>query len=327
MVSQHSPFLTGGGSVGLHLVSKLSRSFFKSAILMSPATSQQFPCEKMLVYGEQLMALANCRLKMFPFGRFFFPSKSLQSSVSCLQQVPTNAIIEGFLQIFPTSGVTAAPFAPCVDGVVVKNSTASIVSSGLLEPLPLLIGKTAFEGSLFAFLDASQNQGIMFDSPAKVVKLFSMLANTSGADFDDLMRLYNPIGNGAWSALTNAYGDTLVNCLCDFIGDQLPFAQRYVFDSFDPAASNAYLGATHANDMPFWFFNRSVPFGLSPGVSPEFPPKYEKLAERVSDLMFSFDETNGNSSTTLIFSQDGDRTVPTPPQSDACKMWIKLFSK
>lgn len=298
----------GGGSVVAHLISPGSAGLFGGAALLSPATSQQFPCEHLLPYGQELMRAVNC------------------SDLACLATLPTAAqLVEKFLSnVFPQRGFTAAPFAPCLDGEVLITTT---VNAQNLPAIPILVGATAVEGALFSWLDATQPPGVMFDMPERATSLLQLLASQTGANASTVLNLYPPLSLGSWKSLSQAYGDVLINCIANYVGSKISNARRYVFDSFDPAASNAYLGATHANDVPFWFNNRSVPFGLAPGVPAEFPPGYSELADRMSTLLLTFDEEKGNSSQILVLSQVGDKIVDAADPTPACLMWLDIFKQ
>jgi para-nitrobenzyl esterase len=294
----------GGGSVLVHLVSPLSQGLFSSAVAMSPATSQQLSCSKMLHYGTSLMEVVNC------------------TNVDCLESISIDALLAGFMSVFPSRGFTAAPFAPCVDGYVLPKS---VVSLPLPTNIPLLIGRAKNEGALIGWLDASIGTGVMDDRPERALELFALLSQSSFANLTTLLNLYSPKQVGSWSAIAQAYGDMIVNCVCDWLGSRILQSHRYVFDSFDPMASNAYLGATHAMDLPFWFGNRSIPFGLLPGVPQTFSPQYEALSDRMISLLLSFNARPGNSSTVVVFSEKGDTVIDSAPPTPACQMWLKLY--
>ena len=167
----------------------------------------------------------------------------------------------------------------------------------------------------------------MSDDANKSTSLLQLLSLQAGADADKVVELYNPLSVGAWTALSSAYGDFLVNCLADWIGMTIPNSFRYVFNSFDPMASNFYLGPAHAMDVPFWFQNRSVPFGLGLGVNPQFPLPYAELSERMATVLLTFQlQQTWNNSEILVFSEHGDSTKTEAAQSNACKMWIEIFS-
>ncbi len=286
----------GGGSVFAHLASPLSSGLFQAGAALSPGTSQTFLCGALVPFGKTLLAACNC------------------TTLACAKAAPIECLFAGFGTI--NSGFFP-PLAPCIDGEFLPLSPANLSAVHPVESL--LVGIVQNEGALVAWNTISLQSGPTDDRPERAASLIASLEPVSGAS--NLTAWY-PVSGGPWNALTDLMSEYFFTCLAQRAMAKLAtHASR--FDAFVPGNPQAFLGATHGMDVPFWFNNATVPYGAA---FPPFPPAHAALAARASQWLLDFPDTLPDPDVT-VFAASGITKEQLAPESPTCAMWNKLFTK
>ncbi|XP_046551329.1 acetylcholinesterase-like [Haliotis rubra] len=127
----------GAASVGLHLLSLISRDFFTRAILQSGTPSPIWATSepsRAIGSTRRLAELCNCSVG------------SDADIFQCIKDVPPETILQNQAQVV---GLAFAAFIPVVDGHFLPDSPASLVEKGLFKQAEILLGVNKDEGSLF----------------------------------------------------------------------------------------------------------------------------------------------------------------------------------
>jgi para-nitrobenzyl esterase len=150
-------------------------------------------------------------------------------------------------------------FGPVVDGAVVAQHPAEPSTPDLGDAIPLMIGGTKDEASLFLDDDAVWQRSLSED------QLRERVAAVAGADTDALLRLYRDRLPGA------SPGDRLIAALTgsNFTVRTTLYAERraarggapvYMYSlEWGTPLHGGRMGAHHAIDLPFVFDTTEVP--------------------------------------------------------------------
>ena len=235
----------GGGKVSALLVMPAAKGLFHRAVIQSGAAVR-------FTTRERANALADAVAKQL-------------GGVDKLQDVPLDKLLGTIIPASKAAGARAFPlldrydFGPVVDGDVVAQHPAEPSTSPLGNDIPLMIGGTAREASLFLDDDAVWHRTLSED------RLRERIAAVAGPDTDAAVRLYRDLLPGA------SAGDRLIAALTgsNFSVRTWLYAERraarggapiyhYSLDWASPFAGGR-MGAHHAMDLPFVFDTTDVP--------------------------------------------------------------------
>jgi para-nitrobenzyl esterase len=237
----------GGGKVSALLAMPAAKGLFHRAAIQSGAAVR-------FTTRERANALADAVLKHLGV-----------SDPATLQDVPLDALLGAIVPASRTAGPRAYPlldrydFGPVVDGAVVSQHPADPSTSPLGDDIPLMIGGTAQEASLFLDDDAVWHRTL------SEAELRERVAAVAGPDADAVLALYRERLPGM------SPGDRLIAALTgsNFTVRTNLYAERraarggapvyhYSLEWGSPFAGGR-MGAHHAMDLPFVFDTADVP--------------------------------------------------------------------
>jgi para-nitrobenzyl esterase len=237
----------GGGKVSALLVMPAAKGLFHRAVIQSGAAVR-------FTTRERANALAGAVVKQLGVSD---PSK--------LADVLLDKLLGTIVPASRAAGPRAFPlldrydFGPVVDGAAVTQHPAEPTTSSLGDDIPLMIGGTAREASLFLDDDAVWHRSLSED------QLRERVAAVAGPDTDAALALYRERLPGANP------GDRLIAALTgsNFSVRTWLYAERraarggapvyhYSLDWASPFAGGR-MGAHHAMDLPFVFDTTDVP--------------------------------------------------------------------
>jgi para-nitrobenzyl esterase len=237
----------GGGKVSALLAMPAAQGLFHRAVIQSGAAIR-------FTTRERANALAASVLKQLGL-----------SDAGGLQDVPLGKLLSAIVPASRAAGPRAFPlldrydFGPVVDGAVVPQHPCEPATSPLADDIPLMIGGTSQEASLFLDDDAVWHRTL------SEAQLRERLAAVAGSDTDAALALYRELLPGAGPA------DRLIAALTgsNFSVRTWLYAERraakgvapvyhYSLDWPSPFADGR-MGAHHAMDLPFVFDTADVP--------------------------------------------------------------------
>jgi para-nitrobenzyl esterase len=237
----------GGGKVSALLVMPAAKGLFHRAVIQSGAAVR-------FTTRERANALTDAVIKQLGV-----------SGAEKLQDVPLDKLLGTIVPASRAAGRRAYPlldrydFGPVVDSAVVAQHPAEPSTSPLGDDIPLMIGGTAREASLFLDDDAVWHRALSED------QLRERIATVAGPDTQAAVALYRELMPGASPA------DRLIAALTgsNFTVRTLLYAERraarggapvyhYSLDWGSPFAGGR-MGAHHAMDLPFVFDTTDVP--------------------------------------------------------------------
>jgi para-nitrobenzyl esterase len=237
----------GGGKVSALLVMPAAKGLFHRAVIQSGAAVR-------FTTRERANALTDAVIKQLGV-----------SGAEKLQDVPLDKLLGTIVPASRAAGRRAYPlldrydFGPVVDSAVVAQHPAEPSTSPLGDDIPLMIGGTAREASLFLDDDAVWHRALGED------QLRDRIAAVAGPETDAALKLYRELLPGA------SAGDRLIAALTgsNFSVRTWLYAERraarggasvyhYSLDWPSPFAGGR-MGAHHAMDLPFVFDTTDVP--------------------------------------------------------------------
>ncbi|XP_070571596.1 acetylcholinesterase-like isoform X2 [Ptychodera flava] len=243
----------GADSVGLHLLSPLSRPYFVRAILQSGAPDN--------TWG--FMDRKESKRRSAVLGETLGCSYSDPDFVDCLRKVPANTLSESE---WITVNFNEFPWVPTVDGFFLPDEPKRLISERRLNPADLLLGANKDEGTWFILY---QVPGYEKDSDSTQT-YDSYLNNVDLVDFD-----LNACSRSAVKDRYTSWGkmyDKIANRdgLDDVVGDRqflcpvVDFAHEYAKEDynvymyyFDHEASNKpwpeWMGVMHGDEIQYVF--------------------------------------------------------------------------
>jgi para-nitrobenzyl esterase len=239
----------GGGKVSALLVMPAAKGLFHRAAIQSGAAVR-------FTTRERANALAESVVKQL-------------GGLDTLADVPLDKLLGAIIPASRAAGKRAFPlldrydFGPVVDGAVVSQHPAEPGTSPLGDAIPLLIGGTTQEASLFLDDDAVWHRGLTED------QLRERVAAVAGPETEAALALYKEVLPGA------SPGDRLIAGLTgsNFTVRTTLYAERRAAGSQGSNAAPVYhyslawaspfaggrMGAHHAMDLPFVFDTTDVP--------------------------------------------------------------------
>jgi para-nitrobenzyl esterase len=145
---------------------------------------------------------------------------------------------------------SAEAYGPIVDGVLVPEPTQDRLDRGDFADIPVVVGVTADEGTLFTTLAPMPNEGA-FDL------LLAGVALLYGWDATELQAMYDPAthyGGDLQAAYAAAYGDLVFVCPTRRLADTLAAhteVRAYWWTHQNPVT--AFLGAHHGVEISYTF--------------------------------------------------------------------------
>jgi para-nitrobenzyl esterase len=310
----------GGGKVSALLVMPAAKGLFHRAVIQSGAAVR-------FTTRERANALADAVVKQL-------------GGVDKLAEVPLAALLGAIIPASKTAGPRAYPlldrydFGPVVDGKVVTQHPAEPTTSPLGDDIPLMIGGTAREASLFLDDDAVWHRTLTED------QLRERIAAVAGPDTDAALRLYRDLLPGTKP------GDRLIAALTgsNFSVRTWLYADRraakggapiyhYSLNWPSPFAGGR-MGAHHAMDLPFVFDTTDVP------LSTKGADGAPELAAAMSATWAAFARTGipdnpaipawpaytAADRATMMFDTRC-RVVLNDPLRDARELWTKVATR
>ena len=261
-----------------------------------------------------------------------------------LQDVPLDKLLGAIVPASRAAGPRAYPlldrydFGPVVDGAVVSQHPAEPSTAPLGDDIPLMIGGTAQEASLFLDDDAVWHRTLSED------QLRERVAAVAGPDADAALALYRERLPGA------SAGDRLIAALTgsNFTVRTNLYAERraarggapvyhYSLEWGSPFAGGR-MGAHHAMDLPFVFDTTDVPLSTQ-GTDGKGADGAPELAAAMSATWAQFARTGKpdnpaipawpaytpSERATMVF--DTRCRVVNDPGRDARLLWSRVATK
>lgn len=227
----------GGISTCVHLLAPGSAGLFQRAIIESGPCTVAAGTEKAAeVQGDAFAAALGCT----------DPTNVL----ACMRGKSADEVLTALPQKTAVIGPNGASWLPVVDGYVVPDTPANVISGGKFNKVPVLLGSNADEGTIFFAL------GLTVSSEADFTALMDGMFAGQGAA---IAQQYPDTAYGSWqSAAITAVGEGLFNCPTRRTARALTAAGVPVFlyhFTQAPKSLLGDLGAFHSSELPFVFGN------------------------------------------------------------------------
>ena len=136
----------GGASVGIHLVSPLSRNLFNKAIMQSGS-----PTAVWAVFDQDEVDAKNTQVRRIVEKSACSLSDQKIDYAQCLQyqNAETLLLLEGSLWMSPVARYLTFPFAPYIDGEVIPDAPLEMLKKGDFANVPVMVGSNRNEGFSF----------------------------------------------------------------------------------------------------------------------------------------------------------------------------------
>jgi len=176
-----------------------------------------------------------------------------------LRAVPASALVAATQQLAaeaPAHGDLPLPLLPVVDGALLEAPPGGAVAEGSAVAVPLLVGTTRDEATLFT---VAQLADPTLDEAAVVARLAPMVGEAAAAQVVEVYRRARaergePVGGGAlWSALTTDYVFRVpLHTLATWHAQYQASTYAYLFTWASPFLGGMF-GSCHGLDIPFVF--------------------------------------------------------------------------
>jgi para-nitrobenzyl esterase len=309
----------GGGKVSALLVMPAAKGLFHRAVIQSGAAVR-------FTTRERANALADAVVKKL-------------GGVDKLADIPLDQLLGAIQSASRGAGPRAYPlldrydFGPVVDGTVVTQHPCEPTTSPLGDDIPLMIGGTAQEATLFLDDDAVWNRTLSEG------ELRERVAAIAGPDADAALALYRTSLPGA------SAGDRLIAALTgsNFSVRTWLYAERraarggapiyhYSLDWASPFAGGR-MGAHHAMDLPFVFDTTDVPLSTkgadgAPELAAAMSATWAAFARAGTPenaAIPSWPAYTPETRATMVF--DTRCRVVNDPLADARALWTKVATR
>lgn len=257
----------GACSVGLHLLSSLSRGLFNRAILQSGAPQAKwvtFTPDEGRSRSRKLASELGC-------------DKSLSDAeiVQCLRNIPGQNLYENEFTV--VNGIVQFPFLPVIDGFFLTQSPAQYLKNDRFKKTPLLLGSNSHEGSWFLVYENPEFFNLDTESLIKEKDMQHIIES---------LFFYHPhfqtppviINQFGWEAIIFQYtdwvnpkdeasrrdqislavGDYHFVCEVNALADRYSQSGQRVYNYWFSHRSSVnpwpkWMGALHADEIPFVF--------------------------------------------------------------------------
>lgn len=243
----------GGASVVSQLVSPRAAGLFQRAIVESSPSSDRYPTRaEAMPLATALAAKLGCA-----------PGAG---QLACLRAQSTDQVFAAAPAINFTDPLSLRTFTPFVDGSVIPDQPKKLISQGRFNRMPVMIGNTRDEGTLFIAIAYELRRGTPLTQAEYEASVTQIAGSTSIgalaaqailADYSS-SRLGSP---GA--ALSALLGDTTFACptqsLARALSDKVPtYAYEFQERNVPEIVDDPFLqwGAYHASELPFIFGTR-----------------------------------------------------------------------
>ncbi|XP_033624827.1 cholinesterase 1-like [Asterias rubens] len=314
----------GAASVSFHLVSKQSVGLFNQAIMQSGTSTSFFAYQRSMDYAKNqardVAVEAGC------------PTVTTATMISCLQKISSR-------QLKISAYKVDMAYLPVVDGFFLHDKPENIIASGDFQKVDILIGSMKDEGTLAALvLDLLPNYLSKTAPPMNKLEFLDT--------YPDWVHTYGDVRNN--NALKQAIETryiTPANPSSDFLQSFAQIVTDYTWlapiDQTVRAHLNAstkvfmyemtqvatvsiyhvfmfgpnWMGAAHADDIPFMFGNSWIPEVFYKSGKPK--PEERMLSNTMMKYWTNFAKTGDPS---------GDGIVPHWPEFTLEKMEYKELS-
>jgi para-nitrobenzyl esterase len=309
----------GGGKVSALLVMPAAKGLFHRAVIQSGAAVR-------FTTRERANALAEGVLKVLGV-----------SDSGKLADVPLDKLLGAIVPASRAAGPRACPlldrydFGPVVDGAVVTQQPCEPTTSPLGDDIPLMIGGTAQEATLFLDDDPIWHRTLT------EAELRERVAVVAGPDTDAALALYRERLPGANPA------DRLIAALAgsNFSVRTWLYAERraarggapvyhYSLDWASPFAGGR-MGAHHAMDLPFVFDTIEVPLSTK-GAAPELATamsatwaQFARTGKPDNAAIPAWPAYTPETRATMVF--DTRCRVVNDPVSEARLLWSRVATR
>ncbi|KAJ6482645.1 carotenoid ester lipase precursor [Mycena sanguinolenta] len=201
---------------------------------------------------DQLVAANNCT--------------TARDTLDCLRQAPLDAFLATVDQTADVFSYRALSLVwrPRVDGELIPRNPVEMVQSGALLKVPVMVGNSDDEGTLFAYTSVNN---VTTDSEFVSYVHSNYLPTGTSTQIARVAELYpedpaqgSPFGTGSANQLTPEFkrsaafqGDLYLTGLRRLLVQHASKTQNTWSWLSKRGKSTPYLGAYHTSDMPLWF--------------------------------------------------------------------------
>ncbi|KAL1915432.1 uncharacterized protein VTP21DRAFT_6890 [Calcarisporiella thermophila] len=323
----------GAVSIALHLVryGNSTKPPFHKAIVQSggPNTPILHP-EFQQQFFDKIMKKVGCKV---------YPSSSTEA-LACLRGISPNSLAKAFEDIFAQALLRgrAHPFGPIIDGKFIKKHPIDMLKETGLPSIPLMMGSTTDEGTMFtvgAFVPIPINGGD--------ISAISVMFPMSNEDIKRVDSLYpisdykSMIYSTKYLRLSDAVGDAKFKCPQELLFQHAKGeVYRYRFNQLTPFQKTPPypLLVNHGDELPYLWPSMAL------GSRAAFTANDRALARVMSDYWVCFAKTgNPNCKNNLIWpeftsskqrillQEPGLTIEPVPDNKLKCNFWNSLYYK
>ncbi|XP_068740575.1 neuroligin-4, X-linked-like [Montipora capricornis] len=298
----------GGSSVGLHLLSPLSKDLFQQAIAESGVDLSPFATQPSSFGLRSTKELAH---------KLSCPSSNHNIMVDCIRG-KTATEVHTAAQLIPQRLTLEINFAPVVDSNFLHDTPTNLRQQGKFIKVPLMMCFTSHEASSFLATLVNNSFHLMQSISNGVSPALFKSFLTSFADSEsnrkgtaDLLRsavefMYTPWPDNndkfaLRSQLVNVFGDYVFYAPSHEVADiHSKYASVYMYEfahpaTFSVARTEPWMGVPHAENVPF-------DFGMP--LLPMFSSRYSEADRNVSLLIMAIH---------VNFARSGDPTLGNIP--------------
>ena len=231
---------SGGGSVLYHLAAYDGRptDLFVGAIASSSYLTRVLPVSQLEFQYQDALNATGC------------------GSISCLRALPGEQLQAANLaRTYPGSDKVALfTYAPCIDGTFFTQTPVSLFKNGRFADVPLLIGNTEDEGTIFG-LEANTTEQVSIDLRTQYPELTAFDLNKINDLYPYDAKRQNPEHTPYFASASAAYGEGIMTCPSlhvarAIISKTSPAAVwDYRYNVRDPANIAAGLGVPHTFEI------------------------------------------------------------------------------
>lgn len=318
----------GAASVGMHLLSPLSRPLFNQAILQSGS-----PTNPWAVINRREAAIRALRLAE----AVKCPTSPLGDVIACLRRTDPEVLVnsEGF-----TSGFCEFAFVPIVDGSFLPEHPEEAMQAGNFKPTNLLVGSNSDEGYFYLTYFLNDYFGLR-ENPRVTRQMFleaipqlharhtTVARSAIAYEYTDWLNAADSSANR--EAIDEMAGDRQFTCGVHLMAERYAATGNRVYVYYFSQRSSVtpwprYMGALHGDEIMFVF---GAP--LNPGKRYSAPDI--KLSRKMMRYWANFAKTGDpNGGPTLQYGADfwpphkiGERKYMTlSSNSSAVKVGPKL---
>nr|ACL27227.1 acetylcholinesterase 2 [Orchesella villosa] len=246
----------GSASVGFHLVSPLSKSYFKRGIMTSglPTAKYAFKSpDEAKSRSFQFAKHAGCK------------SKNPKEIIECLRDVDAETLTH--LQWKVYKGLLDFPFSPTVDGYFLTDHPDNVLKKGNAKRAELVLGTVRDEGTYFIiyhylnYFSNTKPTSVPYDRFVDILnEIFQDYSETEReAIIDEYTNWENPEdGHANQRLIGEAVGDAIFVCphrkfADDWANRGLSVYYYHFTERFSNNPWAKWMGVMHGDDIPLFF--------------------------------------------------------------------------